>query len=422
MNRFSLKLGIAAAALALAAPAAATNGMRMIGFGPVQNSMGGASAAVPLDATTVVTNPAGLSALSPRVDLGATTFMPTVQYDAAWNMGPLGAGTPSQESDRPVDVIPTLAGVYRVQDKLTLGFAALGTAGMGVDYAGGADGLFGSRTYTNYMNMRVAPAASYKVTEALSVGGALNVNYAMMSFLAGPMVKRETAGALGLGATIGATFAVNPMLTFAAAYESKSSYQDFEFDVPAHTAFFGFDGTGAPIFQPVPGGKETLDFDQPAVATVGAAIRPIDGLLLAADVEWINWSDTNGENQPEFTSDQAATAWMPWNLDWSDQVVFKLGAQYAVQAVKGLAVRAGYNYGKSPLNEDRAFENVAFPAIAEHHFTVGAGYDAGPLTVNVAAQYSPEATLQGSDPMMGIGAYEARMSQLAFDLGVAYRF
>jgi long-chain fatty acid transport protein len=53
----SLRLGIATAALAAAAPAAATNGMRMIGFGPVQNSMGGVSAAAPLDAATIVTNP-----------------------------------------------------------------------------------------------------------------------------------------------------------------------------------------------------------------------------------------------------------------------------------------------------------------------------------------------------------------------------
>ena len=52
---------LAGAAILAATPAHATNGMRMIGFGPVQNSMGGASVAAPLDATTVVTNPAGLS-------------------------------------------------------------------------------------------------------------------------------------------------------------------------------------------------------------------------------------------------------------------------------------------------------------------------------------------------------------------------
>jgi long-chain fatty acid transport protein len=103
--------------------------------------------------------------------------------------------------------------------------------------------------------------------------------------------------------------------------------------------------------------------------------------------------------------------------------VFKIGAQVDVPQVKGLAVRAGYNYGASPLNPDRAFENIAFPAIAEHHFTLGAGYQTGNLTVNVAAQYSPEAQLDGSNAAeQGVLAYDVTMSQLVFDLGVAYRF
>jgi long-chain fatty acid transport protein len=227
------------------------------------------------------------------------------------------------------------------------------------------------------------------------------------------MPARESTGAVGIGATIGVTYSPAKAVTLAAAYESKSLYQSFEFDVPAHTTPFG---------QPVPGGTEKLDFDQPMVATVGAAVRPLEGLLLAADVEWIDWSDTNGADLPAFASEQPRTGYMAWNLDWEDQLVFKIGAQYLVPAVKGLAVRAGYNYGKMPLAEGRAFENVAFPAIAEHHFTVGAGYDFGALTVNVAGQYSPEATLEGADPEKGIVGYEARMSQLAFDLGVAYRF
>jgi long-chain fatty acid transport protein len=301
------RLTAAAAILALASPALATNGMRMIGFGPVQNSMGGASVGAPLDATVVVTNPAGLSALGPRMDLSGTAFLPTVEYDAAWQMpgmpGPAAAG---QESDRPVDLIPTLAGVYRVQDRLTLGFAALGTAGMGVSYESGAAGLYGARNYTNYMNMRVAPAAAYRVSDQLSIGLAVNVQYAMLGFEAAGMPARESTGAVGIGATIGVTYSPAKAVTLAAAYESKSVYQSFAFDVPAHTTPFG---------QPVPGGTEELDFDQPMVATLGAAVRPLEGLLLAADVEWIDWSNTNGRGLPAFATAQDDTGYMRWNLD-----------------------------------------------------------------------------------------------------------
>ncbi len=415
MKMVSLRIAAVACAIAAATPAAATNGMRMIGFGPVQNSMGGASVAAPLDATAVVTNPAGLTSLAPRVDVSGTAFAPTVKQQSAWDFSPAGmplSGGGTQESDRPMDVIPTLASVYRVQGDLTVGLAALGTAGMGVSYAGGEAGsVYGGRTYSNYMNMRMAPAAAYRVNDALSVGVALNIQYAMMSWEAGGPAHDRT-GAFGFGGTVGASYKVMDKLTVAAAYESKSSFQNFQFDVPAHTTMMG----------PVPGGTDELKFDQPQVATIGLATRPTQGLLVAVDAEWINWSDTNGKNKPAFQNDTNLTGSQPWNLDWSDQWVLKVGAQYEIPAVKGLAVRAGYNYGASPLNKDRAFENIAFPAIAEHHFTVGAGYDTGKLTVNFAAQYSPEATLRGANPSQFINAYEIRMSQLVFDLGLAYRF
>jgi long-chain fatty acid transport protein len=404
MRNVSLRIAAVAAALAVAAPAAATNGMRMIGFGPVQNSMGGASTAAPLDATTAVTNPAGLSAVSPRVEVAGQAFMPAVEYDAAWTPDGVNMFAASQESDRPTDFLPTLAAVFRLQDKLTLGVAALGTAGMGVEYAGGQPtSLYGSKTYTSYMNMRFAPAASYKVSDALSLGLAVNLMYSQMEYAVTDAMgspPHDAAGAFGYGATLGVTFKASEMFTLGAAYETKSFFDDFEFDIAGQT--------------------QALDFDQPMIASVGAAVRPVQGLLLAADVQWINWSDTMGEKLPEWSANPLGEP--AWNMNWDDQVVFKLGAEYALAAVQGLKIRAGYNYGQSPVDETQAFESIAFPAIAEHHFTLGAGYETPKFAVNLAAMYSPESTISGSNMLQGITGYEVRMSQLAFELGAAYRF
>jgi len=395
-------LGLVAIAIALvASPARATNGMRMIGFGPVQNSMGGASVAAPLDGSTAVSNPAGLADLAPRVDVAGQGFMPSVKYKADWSMGAPPV-TASQSSDRPTDMLPTVAAVYKLQDRYTVGLAALGTAGMGVDYAQGASGLFGgTRTMTSYVDGRVAPAVAYKVNDQISVGFAANLMFAQMSYEAGGGLKHETANSFGYGATVGVTYKPVEMVTFGAAYETKSYFQDFEFTVAGQT--------------------QAIDFDQPMVATLGAAVRPVAGLLLALDGQWINWSATNGKDQPKFTKD-APPAGQGWNMNWSDQFVVKLGAEYQVPALKALKVRAGYNYGKAPLDKDRGFENIAFPAIAEHHFTVGAGYDLGKLAVNAAFMYSPEATLKGAAPMSGLVSYETTMSQTAFELGAAYKF
>ena len=52
----------AAIALGIAAPyAAATNGDHMLGLSAIQNGMAGAIVAAPQDATTILTNPAGMA-------------------------------------------------------------------------------------------------------------------------------------------------------------------------------------------------------------------------------------------------------------------------------------------------------------------------------------------------------------------------
>jgi long-chain fatty acid transport protein len=109
-------------------------------------------------------------------------------------------------------------------------------------------------------------------------------------------------------------------------------------------------------------------------------------------------------------------------MGWSDQWVFKVGAQ--VSPTPSLKLRAGYDYGKMPLDASRAFENLAFPAIAEHHVTAGVGYDVtGKLAVNVTGIYSPAAKLQGANAQeQFITAYATEMSQFEMDVGLAYRF
>jgi long-chain fatty acid transport protein len=399
MKIVSSRIALVAAMLSAAAPAAATNGMRMIGFGPVQDSMGGASVGAPLDAATVVTNPAGMSSLGARVDLSGTWFDPTVKYTVDPSFGT--ASGKEQKSTRSASLIPMLGVILPVGDKLAFGLGVVGVSGMGVDYP--AD-LYGSKTMTSYMNLRVAPAVSYKLSDQLALGVAANLMYATMEWdVAGAMgaPARKDGSSFGYGATVGLTFKPMKELTVGLAYETKSFFQDFSFDLPA------------------PLGTEKLAFNQPQVVTLGASFQATDALLVAADVEWIGWSSIAGKDQPRFTQTTLAT--QPWNMNWSDQVVVKVGAQFA--ATKELKVRAGYNYGKMPLDKNRALENIAFPAIAEHHITLGAGYDIGALTVNVAAVYAPEAKITGANAIdQGIPGYDTKMSQIALDLGVAYKF
>ncbi|RLB13673.1 MAG: hypothetical protein DRG82_15240 [Deltaproteobacteria bacterium] len=55
------------------------------------------------------------------------------------------------------------------------------------------------------------------------------------------------------------------------------------------------------------------------------------------NVRWYNWADAKGYE----------------DFDWDNQWVFALGVQY--RPVGKLALRAGFNYGKNPVNEHNAF-------------------------------------------------------------------
>ena len=388
------------AMLLISANAFATNGMRMIGFGPVQNSMGGVSVGLPLDGAVILTNPAGMSVLPGRIDFGASYFVPSVEYKAT-GAGPgvvVNDGA-TIDSDRGGSPVPAFGLIIPINDKLRFGIGAYGVAGMGVDYA---QNLYSGVTYTSYSQMRFAPGLSYKINDIVSVGAAVNIMYATMEFNAGGPTQQPHMGAssFGYGATLGVLVKPIDMIQIGLAYETKSYFQDFSFNTSA--------------------GADKIEFNQPSAATIGLGIKPIKDLLIGFDVQWIHWSETNGQNMPKYTANISSA--MPWNMDWSDQFVYKVGVQYTVHPM--VALRAGYNYGKMPLNSDRAFENMAFPAVAEHHFTAGVGLNlTKQFTINIGGTYSPVAKISGSNMMQqGIVSYETQMSQYSIDMGISYTF
>jgi long-chain fatty acid transport protein len=278
---------VAAMAVLAASPAHATNGMRMIGFGPVQNSMGGASVGATLDAASMVSNPAGLAELGRRLDFGGEFFKPTVSYSAT-GIAP-GAFVANDgatlDSVRGGSPIPAIGLVTPLDDRLTVGVGVYGTAGMGVDYP---TNLFNGVTYTSYLQGRLTPSVAYRFNDMVSAGLTLNGMVAQMKYDvasgAGQTVH-DTATSLGIGATVGVKVRPVKMVAIGAAYETKSWFQDFSFTVASRANPFA-PGTS------IPGGTDQLTFHQPQSATLGVQVTPIEMLLVAADVQWINWGRT----------------------------------------------------------------------------------------------------------------------------------
>ena len=373
----------------------ATNGMQLIGIGPVQRSMGGAGAALPLDSFVITVNPAAMADLPAMIDLGVTHFDPSSDYEST----DFFAGDADKSSSYPSSTIPSLGVVFPVSDRLSLGLAAFGSAGMGVDYG---TGLYGSKVYTSFEMMKVVPGLSYRISEGFFVGVALNLDRAVMGYEAGGGLEHDHDVSFGYGFQIGAYLRPSEQWSLSLSYISQEWFEDFEFE----TAM----------------GEDKLDMGLPQQVIFGLGYRPTDRLRLALDVKWINWAQTLGEDKPHMPKHEATPDFQLFNMNWDDQVVFAIGAEYDLVPERW-KIRAGYNYGKAPLNEEQAFENIAFPALVEHHFTAGVGWSPmEKLWLNLGGMYAPEVTMSGSNSNQAISDYETTLSEYSIDFGISYRF
>ena len=86
-------------------------------------------------------------------------------------------------------------------------------------------------------------------------------------------------------------------------------------------------------------------------------------------------------------------------MKWSDQWVVKVGAAVRDPDAQGPQGPRRLQLRRDAARQEQRFEpNMTFPAVAEHHVTVGAGYDIGKWAVNAAFMYSPEASAKFTDP------------------------
>ena len=380
----------AALALLLAAPALAASGMRAIGFGPVQTSMGGVGVGASLDAGTVLSNPAGMSALGARADLGVAFAGASVEQQADYTG--IGRAAVADASDRGPALFPAFGLVVPLGEDWRLGFGAYSVASIGADYL---YGLGGAPSHAGYAQTRFAPAVSWRVLDGLSLGAALNVMYATLDAGLFSVSQFSLGGsAFGIGATLAARFSPLPTLDVGLALETKGVFSDFQFDT--------VDAGGAPV-------RRASTLNQPMVATLGAGFRPVPPLLVAADLQWIGWSAVLGPSSS-------------LRLGWQDQVVVKLGVELALDPVR---LRAGLGYGKAPLDPDLAF-NMMLPAVAEAHLGLGVGVPLAPaIALNLGAVWSPSATVRGTDTTSFGGAavpYQVSGSSFDVEAGVAIAY
>lgn len=397
MKRSSLRLCAVVLGAALATPlvALATNGYFGIGYGMASLGMGGAGAAFPQDSIIAATNPAGMAVIGSRFDLGVDFFYPPRRVSGR---GEFNFDTQNNRSDDNFFPIPAIG--YNVQktDRLSLGVSVVGN-GANTHYKQNFFSLTGlppNGTYgdlgVQLVQMQILPTAAYKVTDTQSLGASLVIgiqnfwarglgNFSQPEFqFSSDNDKLTNKGAdwgQGAGGRVGwlGNFFDNK-LSLGASYQSKvymsklSLYKGLfanggEFDIPRNWVV-------GLAFKQSPDLAFTYDYEKIYYSEVAAiGNRHSTQSLLDPCTRPIGYTGGCFPGDTPVPADQALGASNSWGFGWTDQIVHKFGISYA--PIPGaLTVRAGYNYGKSPIPDDQLLFSMLAPAVTERHFTLGA--------------------------------------------------
>lgn len=394
--------------------ASATNGDNLIAVGPIARSMGGVGIAAPQDAISATfANPAAMCfgpyCPSSEFDFAATLFAPKIDGKVSiGGAGPL-AGNHESRAEEKTYLVPAFGISSPITQRVRLGLSAYGVTGLGVDHRNSQlSGGFLAADATQLMILKVAPTLAWQVSDKLSVGGALHVVNSQLD------LDQGSSSSYGIGGQLGIIFKPYESVSLGATYQSAMYGTK-------HKKVFDLDASGT---------KDDFTLESPQSVGFGAAWSPSSKMLLEVNMKWLNWSDAKGYDV----------------LGWDDQMVYALGVQY--RPVPSLALRAGYNYGKNPI-KGRSFNGdgivkvegkdvnaygfetlrvIGFPAIVEHHLTLGAGYNlTEAVALNIGYMHAFETSIKSTGTLpTGFGGnpveLESKLREDSLDFSISWRF
>lgn len=393
--------------ICLMAPAAAhaTNGHQLSAIGAYQQGMGGAVTAAPYDASTAITNPAGMAMIGSRTDFSFEGFAPSREIEFT--------SGDKAESGSESYVIPSIGWTAPMTEthEAFFGGGMYGVSGMGVDYDLITDASFGGNTqiYSNYQFWKMAPTMAWK-WGGFALGLSLNLDYQSISIKiinsAMTLDLSETQGVYGVGGAIGIIYQPVEAFGVGLSYTSKQNFSEFEWRLAAGDIDVG----GITNVD----GKYTMDLDFPQQAAFGIAVRPFRTVLWTADVKWINYSDTY--DKVFIIGDFGTAEKIEMDFGWDDVMVYASALQFDI--TPNFVFRLGYNHSTSPITKDTIDNNLAFPAIVQDHasggFTIRFGRN---WEMTLAYMKALKETLVS--PTTGA---KISLEEQAADLELSYRF
>lgn len=406
---------------------------------------GGAAAAT--DASTIHYNPAGMTLLDgDQMVVGLHYIAPVIDFDnsgAVLSNGALITGGDGGDGGKNA-AIPNFYYMWDRGNGFRLGLGMNAPYGLVTKYDPDWVGRY-SEVTTSLKTINVNPSAAMRLTDKLSVGAGLNLQYVRAKLsqaldfgtvCADALGAAACAGGFGLapqandgmglvsgwdvayGFNAGLLYEPTSTTRFGAHYRSRINYDidlDARFDVPVAARAF-LTAVGIPNAFTNGGARTKLTIPETASASVYHELNPLWAVM--ADVTWTRWSQFA---ELRVNSDEPTT---PVNLlptNWND--VFRVSAGATYEWSGNITLRGGLAFDESPI--DDAFRGPGIPDSDRYIVAVGLGYR---LSDSITADFAYQHLFLKNGPTRRISATNSVLNGDfdididVFSAGVTWKF
>jgi len=420
-----IRIGIAVSvSIFLVAPALA-GGLYLYEVGTPDVGLAAAGyAARAQDASTVFTNPAGMTRLDrPEIQIGVQPMYINLQFSP-------NSSTTNTGADGDASAWIPAGSMFYVQPlskDLAFGFGVFGNFGLSLEYEDDWVGRYYGREVT-LQGITFMPSVAYRVSPQISIGVGLGAMYAtsknkvalnnrpfdLIPDIPDGQLKLEDND-WGVNGKFGILYEPTKTTRFGATYTTQTV---LKFSPDMEWSGLGPGLENALQSRGLRNAQLGLGFRLPQAVMVSAFHDVTDRLALLANVGWEQWSKFGMINIAVTDTDANTTT----SLNFKDTWHGALGAQYRVCDPWRLS--AGVAYDSSMINDDQ--RSPVLPLGDTWRFAVGGQYFWTPkVTVSGAYElaWSGNLPMTVSKPVPGTVSGEYKDTAIhVLDLTVSYKF
>jgi long-chain fatty acid transport protein len=336
------------------------------------------------DPSTIVTNPAGMTRLPDHMFTGGLQAM---DGDISYKL--------DDESGRksPGDIMhffPNASAFYaqKLNDDVYAGIGLYGNYGLGIDFGNWAgDRLIKKSTM---VAMTLSPSLAYKLSDRVSVGGSVNVNYGFLSLTrnVGGDDETEKDHDWALSYRLGLLMEITDQTRAGIVWTSKTEYD--------------FNINGKARFPNLP----NVEYDLPISAQIRAPQQIMLSVVHDINKQWSVMGDLGWQDWSQFGSPQITIAGQDVDRKnrLKDSWHTALGVQY--RPTEQWRVNAGVAFD-STIYKSQSDIALSLPTGDEWRFATGAQYQVTPQSnIGFAVSYLHMQSSQVQSPEVLKGSYD----------------